>query len=75
EADLTPVMPALGVPANVLRDFRTSDLGRHLGQFDAITVDIVAMLFDLIFDDANIADPIKALVGRLQIPLVKVAML
>lgn len=75
EADHAPAMPAIGVPANLLRDFRTSDLGRHLGQFDAITVDIVAMLFDLIFDDANIADPIKALVGRLQIPLVKVAML
>lgn len=70
-----PTAGAVGVPVNVLRDFRTSDLGRHLGQFDAITVDIVAMLFDLIFDDANIADPIKALVGRLQIPLVKVAML
>ena len=68
--------PALNVvPTNVLRDFRSSELGRHLGQFDAITVDIVAMLFDLIFDDAKIADPIKALVGRLQIPLVKVAML
>jgi exonuclease VII small subunit len=65
----------LGIPPNLLRDFRTSELGRHLGQFDAITVDIVAMLFDLIFDDADIADPIKALVGRLQIPLVKVAML
>jgi exonuclease VII small subunit len=68
--------PAINVvPTNVLRDFRSSELGRHLGQFDAITVDIVAMLFDLIFDDAKIADPIKALVGRLQIPLVKVAML
>ncbi|WP_232419630.1 DUF1631 family protein [Methyloversatilis discipulorum] len=77
EADHLPMTPGLGmpVPVNVLRDFRSSDLGRHLGQFDAITVDIVAMLFDLIFDDANIADPIKALVGRLQIPLVKVAML
>ncbi|MBU0601197.1 MAG: DUF1631 domain-containing protein [Gammaproteobacteria bacterium] len=66
---------SFGLPVNLLRDFRTSDLGQHLGQFDAITVDIVAMLFDLIFDDAEIADPIKALVGRLQIPLVKVAML
>lgn len=66
---------SFGIPVNLLRDFRTSDLGQHLGQFDAITVDIVAMLFDLIFDDAEIADPIKALVGRLQIPLVKVAML
>ncbi|WP_232417805.1 DUF1631 family protein [Methyloversatilis thermotolerans] len=78
EADLRmlPTSSLVGAgPVNLLRDFRSSDLGRHLGQFDAITVDIVAMLFDLIFNDANIADPIKALVGRLQIPLVKVAML
>jgi hypothetical protein len=80
QADTDMSVPAsaaagFGVPPNLLRDFRTSELGRHLGQFDAITVDIVAMLFDLIFDDADIADPIKALVGRLQIPLVKVAML
>jgi hypothetical protein len=78
DADSLPhgaVPSGFGIPPNLLRDFRTSELGRHLGQFDAITVDIVAMLFDLIFDDADIADPIKALVGRLQIPLVKVAML
>lgn len=78
DADLSVPAAAsynLGIPPNLLRNFRTSELGRHLGQFDAITVDIVAMLFDLIFDDADIADPIKALVGRLQIPLVKVAML
>ncbi len=80
QADATQSLPGpsgtgFGVPTNLLRDFRSSELGSHLGQFDAITVDIVAMLFDLIFDDADIADPIKALVGRLQIPLVKVAMM
>lgn len=61
--------------ANVLHQFRASEIGQGLGQLDAITVDIVAMLFDMIFDDREIADPIKALVGRLQIPVLKVAML
>lgn len=61
--------------ANVLHEFRASDVGKGLGQLDAITVDIVAMLFDMIFDDREIADPIKALVGKLQIPVLKVAML
>ncbi len=61
--------------ANVLHQFRASDVGQGLGQLDAITVDIVAMLFDMIFDDREIADPIKALVGKLQIPVLKVAML
>ncbi len=60
---------------NVLHNFRASEVGQGLGQLDAITVDIVAMLFDMIFDDREIADPIKALVGKLQIPILKVAML
>lgn len=60
---------------NVLHQFRASEVGQGLGQLDAITVDIVAMLFDMIFDDREIADPIKALVGKLQIPVLKVAML
>jgi hypothetical protein len=61
--------------ANVLREFRTSDTGQNLGYLDAVTVDIVATLFDFIFDDPAIGDPIKALVARLQIPVLKVAML
>ncbi|WP_353849977.1 DUF1631 family protein [Accumulibacter sp.] len=36
---------------------------------------MVATLFDFIFDDASVADPIKALVARAQIPVLKVAML
>lgn len=60
---------------NVLYHFRASEVGQNLGQLDAITVDIVAMLFDMIFDDREISDPIKALVGKLQIPVLKVAML
>ena len=42
---------------------------------DAFTIDIVAMLFDYIFDDRTIPDKLKALIGRLQIPVLKVAML
>ncbi len=65
----------LAVGSNVLHEFRASEVGQGLAQLDAITVDIVSMLFDLIFDDREIADPIKALVGKLQIPVLKVAML
>ena len=62
-------------PTNMLHEFRHSDAGRHLGPIEAVTVDIVATLFDFMFDDAAIADPIKALIGRIQIPVLKVAML
>jgi hypothetical protein len=60
---------------NVLREFRNSEAGQSLGHIDAVTADIVATLFDFIFDDPAIADPIKALIGRMQIPVLKVAML
>jgi hypothetical protein len=68
-------IPLAAAPTNVLREFRNSDAGRSLGHIDAVTADIVATLFDFIFDDAAIADPIKALIGRIQIPVLKVAML
>lgn len=66
---------AMAPSTSVLREFRASSVGQDLGHLDAVTVDIVATLFDFIFDDGDIADPIKALVARLQIPILKVAML
>jgi len=44
-------------------------------QSSDMTIDVVAMLFDYILDDRNIPVAMRALMGRLQIPLVKVAML
>jgi hypothetical protein len=44
-------------------------------QLDAMTIDIVAMLFDYVFEDKSIPDAIKALLARLQIPVLKVALL
>lgn len=61
--------------ANVLRDIKTTAVAGTMGQMDAMTLDIVAMLFDYILDDRRIPDAMKALVGRLQIPVLKVAML
>lgn len=60
---------------NVLHQIKANSSAQGVGQLDAITIDIVAMLFDFIFDDTKIPDAIKALVGRLQIPVLKVAML
>src|SRR4030065_1951476 len=42
---------------------------------DAVLVDAVAMLFDVVFDDAAIPDHLKAQIARLQIPVLKAAML
>jgi hypothetical protein len=60
---------------NVLRDIRDSALGERMNQIDAMTIELVAMLFDFVFVDRDVADGIKALVGRLQIPVLKAAML
>jgi hypothetical protein len=60
---------------NVLHQLRQSHVGQAANQMDAMTIDIVAMLFDYIFDDRHIPDSLKALIGRLQIPVLKVAML
>lgn len=60
---------------NVLHGIKASPVARSMGHVDAMTLDIVAMLFDYILDDRRIPDAMKALIGRLQIPVLKVAML
>lgn len=45
-----------------------------IGQIDDDAINLVAMLFQFILDDRNLAAPMKALIGRLQIPIIKVAM-
>lgn len=60
---------------NVLREIKSSAVAGGMAQVEAMTLDIVAMLFDYILDDRRIPDALKALIGRLQIPVLKVAML
>lgn len=63
-----------GALTNVVRLARDGDLARQILPLEAITLDIVAMLFDLIFDDDKVPNAIKGLVSRLQIPVLKLAM-
>ncbi len=60
---------------NVLRDLQESPIGERANQLEAMTIELVAMLFDFIFETRDLPDSIKALVGRLQIPVLKAAML
>jgi len=48
---------------------------QHTTAADNQIIDIVSMLFDFFFDDEDLPDPIKVLIGRLQIPILKVAIL
>jgi hypothetical protein len=77
EVDGTSVAFA-GIPQglhNVLRDLQESPLGHRANQLESMTIEMVAMLFDFIFDTRDLPDGIKALLARLQIPVLKAAML
>ncbi len=61
--------------ANGIRVLREQGVASPLSEADTLTLEIVALLFDCILEDTAIADPIKSLIGRLQIPYLKVALL
>lgn len=48
---------------------------RGVGRAEDDTIDIVGMLFDAILDDPQLPSCLKALIARLQIPVLKVALL
>ncbi|MGL4315520.1 MAG: DUF1631 domain-containing protein [Pseudomonas sp.] len=48
---------------------------RVVGEIDEDVINLVAMLFEFILDDRTLPDSLKALIGRLQIPMLKVAVL
>ncbi|MBI5041151.1 MAG: DUF1631 domain-containing protein [Gammaproteobacteria bacterium] len=60
---------------NVIRNIQSSGIVGNVGAADGMIIDVVAMLFDYILDDADIPPAMKALIGRLQIPVLKVGML
>ncbi|VVN79053.1 DUF1631 domain-containing protein [Pseudomonas fluorescens] len=52
-----------------------SGRSRVVGVADEDVINLMAMLFEFILDDRNLPDSLKALIGRLQIPMLKVAVL
>lgn len=52
-----------------------SGRARIVGEVDEDVINLVAMLFEFILDDRTLPDSLKALIGRLQIPMLKVAVL
>lgn len=60
---------------NVLRSLQQSPVMQAASPLDAVLVDAVAMLFDVVFEEPGIPDRLKAQIARLQIPVLKAAML
>ncbi|MGF6691018.1 hypothetical protein M2318_001067 [Metapseudomonas resinovorans] len=52
-----------------------SGRARVVGQVDDDVINLVSMLFEFILDDRTLPDSLKALIGRMQIPMLKVALL
>jgi hypothetical protein len=70
----SPQAPA-GTHTNLVRMARDSGAARDVRPQEAVSLDIVAELFDQIFNDPNIANGMKGLVARLQSTVLKAAML
>ncbi|MFB1001214.1 MAG: DUF1631 family protein, partial [Pseudomonadales bacterium] len=83
-SDAASTMPA-GQDANTVVDLRAY-IGQLLArgmpkgqahavqQVDEDVINLVAMFFDFVLDDKNIPDNIKAVVSRLQMPILKIAL-
>lgn len=52
-----------------------NDQHTQIGALEDAAIDIVSLLFDVIMDDSQLPTSIKALIARLQIPVLKVALL
>ncbi|MDO7929043.1 DUF1631 domain-containing protein [Pseudomonas sp. KFB-139] len=52
-----------------------SGKSRGVGAGDEDVINLIAMLFEFILDDRNLPHSLRALIGRLQIPMLKVAVI
>jgi hypothetical protein len=60
---------------NVLHALKSGDFASALRVQEAAALDVLAALFDALFDDPRLSNAVKAAIARLQIPMLKVAML
>jgi len=56
-------------------DSRGGNVPQAVGRVDDDSINLVSMLFEYILDDHSLPVPMKALLARLQIPMLKVALL
>ncbi len=60
---------------NVVRSIQQSEIGQKTNALNASVIELVARVFDFVFQDKSLPDIIKLLLSRLQIPLLKAALL
>lgn len=69
------VQPLNDVKNLIVQLERQSGIRADIGRIDDEVINLVNMLFEFILQDRNLAAPMKNLISRLQIPIVKVALL
>lgn len=61
--------------SELLRLGQGPDAEKRLAERDQVIIDTVGMLFDFVLEERNLPEGLKALIARLQFPLIKVAKL
>ena len=63
------------MPLNLVPHIRAAVTEQVANPADRIAMDVIALLFDYVFRDPSIPDRLRRLFGRLQVPIVKAALL
>lgn len=75
DSNATEIMRDPLAGRNMVAMLRATPWAKKLPQVDGMTLDLVALLFEHMFNDERLPATIKGLIGRLQIPVLKVSML
>ncbi|TQV79472.1 DUF1631 domain-containing protein [Exilibacterium tricleocarpae] len=67
------LVPQLQLRQLLQQLLQSQDRQQNIGQVDDDVINLVNMMFEFILDDRNLAEPMKGLIARLQIPIIKVA--
>ncbi|MEO8674502.1 MAG: DUF1631 family protein [Casimicrobiaceae bacterium] len=70
-----PGETARAMPLNLVPHIRAAVTEQVANPADRIAMDVIALLFDYVFRDPSIPDRLRRLFGRLQVPIVKAALL
>ncbi|MEW6131835.1 MAG: DUF1631 family protein [Pseudomonadota bacterium] len=73
--DLRSSLTGAGGFPNVVRELQQSPAMLSASQIETVMIDAVAMLFDYLFEDQAIPEHLKQLIAKLQVPVLKVAIL
>jgi len=72
---ITPQQLDISQVLNQLLETKIPDQTLSLGHVDSDVINMIDMLFQFILDEPQLAPPLKALIARLQIPFIKLAMM